>query len=88
MARGRPGASDGDIQQAIEQILAEGDEPSLIKIRKRSGASYGTIGPIFERWCQSSPGCGPPAKVVLPLRSEVRPACGADRSWLDPSYCA
>lgn len=50
MARGRPGASDGDIQQAIEQILAEGDEPSLIKIRKRSGASYGTIGPIFERW--------------------------------------
>jgi hypothetical protein len=47
----RPGLAPEQIRQTIEQLAAEGAEPSVTAIRERLGSgSYSTIGAVLTDW--------------------------------------
>jgi len=47
----RPGLASEQIRQTIEQLAAEGAEPSVTAIRERLGSgSYSTIGAVLTHW--------------------------------------
>lgn len=46
----RPRVSQDDFEQCINQMLADGIEPSVTKVVKAIGGSFSTISPMFDKW--------------------------------------